>query len=123
VTAKPRSIVAALAVAALCLPAAAVAGTPAHAAATCDISGKERKLGATYVTSLSVTGVSCAKAETFVKAFHKCRHQHGLAGRCTKKVDGYACRETREAIATQYDSRTTCTRGKRRIVQVYTQNT
>jgi hypothetical protein len=105
---------------------AVVVGMPAAAhgasARTCDIHGKERKLGATYVTSLKATGVSCASAVTFVKAFHKCRHRHGRAGRCAH-LDGYRCTEKRESIPTQYDSRATCTRGGRKIVQVYTQNT
>jgi hypothetical protein len=106
----------ALALAALCL------ATEAHAATTCNISGKERKLGATYVTSLSASGVGCARAETVVKAYHRCRHRHGAAGRCPR-VLGYKCSEKREAIATQYDSHATCTHGSRRVVQVYTQNT
>lgn len=100
---------------ALCVPSAAHAGT-------CNISGKERKLGTTYVTTLSAKGVSCAKAITFVKAFHRCRHRHGAAGRCPS-VGGYRCSERRESIAVQYDSRATCVRGSRRIVQTYTQNT
>jgi hypothetical protein len=105
---------------------AVVVGMPAAAhgasARTCDIHGKERKLGTTYVTSLKATGVSCASAEKFVKSFHKCRHRHGKAGRCAH-LSGYRCTEQRESIPTQYDSRATCTRGHRRIVQVYTQNT
>jgi hypothetical protein len=106
----------------LCAPAAANAGPAGHAAAKCSISGKERKLGTTYVTSLTATGVSCSKAETFVKAFHKCRHRKGAAGRCAS-VSGYKCREKREAISTQYDSRATCASGSRKITQIYTQNT
>jgi hypothetical protein len=105
---------------------AVMVGLPAAAhgasARTCDISGKERKLGTTYVTSLKATGVSCASAEKFVKAFHKCRHRHGKAGRCAR-LSGYRCTERRESIPTQYDSKATCTNGHRRIVQVYTQNT
>ena len=40
----------------------------AHGASarTCDIHGKERKLGATYVTSLKATGVSCASESSAV---------------------------------------------------------
>lgn len=109
---------AAVVTAAVTWPAAAHGAS----ARTCDIHGKERKLGATYVTSLKATGVSCASAEKFVKAFHKCRHRHGKAGRCAR-LSGYRCTEKRESIPTQYDSRATCTRGSRRIVQVYTQNT
>lgn len=95
----------------------------AHAAAACNIRGKERKLGTTYVTSLSATAVSCSTAKRFVKSFHRCRHHNGGDdGKCSR-LSGYRCSERREGIATQYDSRATCARGKRKIVQIYTQNT
>ena len=113
-----KLLVAAVVAFAVALPAAAH-GASTH---TCNIRGKERKLGTTYVTALKATRVSCARAQRFVKAFHKCRHRHGKAGRCAR-LSGYRCSEKREAIPTQYDSRAICTRGHRRIVQVYTQNT
>jgi hypothetical protein len=113
----------ALVIAALAAPAGAATGPVAKASAACNIRGMERKLGTTYVTSLNATGVSCSTAKRFVKSFHACRHRHGGAdGRCPH-LSGYTCRERREAIPTQYDSRATCTRGHRKIVQVYTQNT
>jgi hypothetical protein len=115
---------------ALALAAAATApaqaraqGPVASAAATCNISGKERKLGATYVTALSTKGMSCRRAERLVKAYHRCRRSRGGAdGRCPR-VDGYRCSESRTSAPTQYDSRATCRKGSRRIVQRYTQNT
>jgi hypothetical protein len=113
-----KIVVAAFVAAAVALPAAAQ-GSASH---TCNIHGKERKLGTTYVTSLKATGVSCGRAVRFVKSFHKCRHRHGKAGRCAH-LSGYKCSEHRESIPTQYDSRATCTRGHRKIVQIYTQNT
>ena len=117
-----KAICACLATALLAVPAAVQASPVAHAAAACGISGKERKLGATYVTSLTTRHVSCSKAISFVKAFHKCRRKHGPAGKCSR-LQGYTCTEKRESIATQYDSRATCSSGSRNIVQVYTQNT
>lgn len=103
--------------------ASAARGPVAHQSAKCNISGKERKLGATYVTTLSATGVSCSSAQTLVKSFHKCRREHGGAdGKCSK-VSGYKCTEKREAIPTQFDARATCTKGKRKVIQTYTQNT
>ena len=113
-----KLFVAALVAVAVAMPAAAH-GAAAH---TCNIRGKERKLGTTYVTSLKATGVSCTSAEKFVKSFHACRHRHGKAGRCPH-LSGYRCTEHRESIPTQYDSKATCTRGQRKIAQVYTQNT
>ena len=92
-------------------------------AATCNISGKERKLGATYVTSLTTKGVSCSTAQRFVRSFHRCRRSNGGAdGRCAR-LQGYRCSERRTSAPTQYDSRATCRKGSRRIVQRYTQNT
>jgi hypothetical protein len=107
---------------ALALLALAPAG--AHAA-SCNIRGKERKLGATYVTSLSVTKTSCANGERIVKAFHRCRRSNGGAdGRCRRRVSGYRCRERRGAeIRTQYSSRVTCRSGSRRVRHRYTQFT
>ena len=114
----------ALCVAALAAGSAATAADPvAKASAKCNISGKQRDLGATYVTSVTATGVSCSSALKVVKAFHKCRKANGPAGRCVKRVSGYACSEKRESIPTQFDARATCKKGKRTIVQQYTQNT
>jgi len=113
---------AAAAVIAVLAPATAVAGTSAHSASACNISGKGRKLGTTYVTSVTVKGVTCSTALSFVKAYHSCRHKHGVAVYCAR-LRGYRCSEKRESIATQYDSGATCTNGSRRIVQTYTQNT
>jgi hypothetical protein len=113
-----KIVVAACVAAAVALPAAAQ-GSATH---TCNVRGKERKLGTTYVTSVKATHVSCGSALKFVKSFHKCRHRHGRAGHCAH-LQRYRCREQREAIPTQYDSRATCKRGQRKIVQVYTQNT
>ena len=100
----------------LALPAAS------HAR-SCSVSGKERKLGATYVTSVSATGISCSGAFDVVKAFHRCRRSRGGAdGRCPR-FNGYRCSERRTSSPTQFDSRATCRKGGRRVVQRYTQNT
>lgn len=113
-----RPAIALAAVAALTLLLAAPSS-----AATCSVSGKERKLGATYVTSVKARGTSCSKALSLVKAYHHCRHENGGAdGRC-KRIRGYRCSERRTTSPTQYDSRATCKSGDRRVVQQYTQNT
>jgi hypothetical protein len=118
------TIVVALCAAVLTAGTASATTDPvAHASAKCNISGKERDLGATYVTSVTATRVSCSSALKIVKAFHKCRKANGPAGRCVKRVSGYACSERRESIPTQFDARATCKKGKRTIVQQYTQNT
>ncbi len=92
----------------------------------CDIAGKERRLGTTYVTSLEVRGVGCATGERVVKAFQRCRRANGLRGRCTRRVLRFSCAERRpsgESIPTQFTGRVTCRRGTLRVAFVYQQNT
>jgi hypothetical protein len=105
------------------VPAIGAADAPVHAAKACSIKGQERKLGPTYVTSLSVSHVSCSGGKSLVKAYYKCRAKHGAAGRCTKKVSGYSCRETRTGISVQFNAKVTCTNGKKVVKHSYTQNT
>ena len=107
-------------VVALCLSVPTVQAASTH---RCSVAGKERRLGATYVTRLSVRGTSCARGEAVVRAFHRCRHRRGRAGRCSA-TSGYRCSEERFAvIRTQYDSRVTCRRGTARVLHTYTQYT
>lgn len=102
----------------------AVLALPATASAkSCSVAGKERKLGATYVTSLSATGVSCRTAESVVRSFHACRKKNGgTDGRCAR-VRGYRCSDKRREAPTQFDSTTTCRNGSKRITFKYTQFT
>jgi hypothetical protein len=95
----------------------------ATAAGKCSVKGKQRKLGATYVTSVRATGVSCRSALSLVKDYHACRRDRGGAdGRCPR-VNGWRCSENRTTSPTQYDSTATCRKGDRRVKQDYTQNT
>jgi len=108
------------------LPASGgAAATPvAHAAKTCNISGKERKLGTSYVLKLTATRVSCGKAQKLVKAYNACRHEKGKAGRCTRKVSGFSFSERRlDQIDTQYDAKVTAKKGSKRVAFTYTQFT
>lgn len=117
----------------LALPAliavfAIVPATSATAATSCakQIRGKERNLGTTYVTKVSVRGVGCATGLRVVKAFHDCRHENGRAGSCKHKVLGYRCTEKRPASLkspVSYDGDMTCKRGTRRVTSHYQQNT
>jgi hypothetical protein len=114
----------AFALALIPLAGSAHAGPTATAAATCSLSGKERKLGPTYTTSLTVTGVSCATGEGVVKDFYRCRVRNGgKKGRCTTKVRGFSCTETRESIPTQFDAKVSCRKGSARVKHTYTQFT
>jgi hypothetical protein len=101
------------------------AGAPtAHAAGKCSVSKDGRKLGATYVTSLSVTKVSCSSGKKVVKAYNACRRSHGGAkGRCPRPVRGYHCSETRTSIPTEFSAKVGCKDGRRRVNFKYTQFT
>lgn len=113
----------------LALAPVAAARPHARAAKSCSLSSAERggskpsTLGPTYVTSLSATGTSCAKAKRVVRAFHRCRLANGRAGRCARKVRRYRCSEQRSSSPAQIDSSVTCKRGSRRVTHRYTQNT
>jgi hypothetical protein len=125
-TLRRLALVAAAALAGLLLLVSAGQATSrARAAAKCDVKRDGRHLGATYVTSLSATNVSCAKAKRVVKAFNACRKAHGGAdGTCTSSVQSFRCAEKRgAAIPTQYSSRVTCRSAARRIQFAYTQFT
>jgi hypothetical protein len=94
-----------------------------HAAGSC---AAPRYPGNGYFTSLHVTRTSCRTGRKVALAHYRCRTAHGRSGRCSHAVLGYHCKEYRPAsarIPTQYNSRVTCTRGSRRVVFVYQQNT
>jgi hypothetical protein len=95
----------------------------------CNISGKQRQLGASYVTSLKVQGVSCAKAEKVVKAYHRCRHQSGgAAGTCGATLLGFKCKDGQRTGVpnVQYNATAKChkvSNASKRVKSRYTQNT
>ena len=100
-----------------------MSASPASAK-SCSLAGKQRSLGATYVTQLSVTGTSCASAERVVKAYHACRFRRGRAGTCGSTVRTFRCRERRSnVISTQFDAKVTCQKTGARILHSYTQFT
>jgi hypothetical protein len=121
----PKLVAAALAALAAAL-LLGLAAQPSVAASSCHLSSYEqRHLGTTYVLNVKVKGVGCAKAKKVVKAYHGCRHKHGAAGKCAKKVSGgWKCTDKRfNKISIQYDAHTTCKKGTARIFSTYTQNT
>jgi len=124
-TAPTRTLMA-LGAALAFLAFAALLGAPRAQAATCDTQGTAYYLpsGNGYITSLSVTKVGCKTGRKVAQAFFTCRHKHGKAGRCTSKVLGYSCRETKRVQSKsppEIDARVQCTRGARRIVHTYQQ--
>jgi hypothetical protein len=91
----------------------------------CDINGKQRNLGASYVTSIEVAKVSCGQAEKVVTAYHHCRQQNGGAGgTCTTAVMGFECTEgPRQSVpGVQFNATADCRQGDAQIKSSYTQN-
>jgi hypothetical protein len=102
----------------------AAAGPTASAAKNCSIGGDTRKLGASYVTKLSVGGISCATGKSLVRNYHACRRSHGGARGHCGAVSGYRCTERRPISSRfEFDAHATCTRGSRFFSQNYTQLT
>jgi hypothetical protein len=66
-------------------------------------------------TSLKVTKGTCAKATQVALAHYQCRTKTGPAGRCVKRVKGYACNEVRTNLPTEITARVTCTKKKRKV--------
>ena len=95
----------------------------------CNISGKQQQLGASYVTSLKVQGVSCAKGEKVIKAYHQCRHQNGgAAGTCGGTLLGFKCKDGKRTGVpnVQYNATAKChkvSNASKRVKSRYTQNT
>ena len=107
---------------AVALPAGAADGA---SSAKCKLTiSQEEHSGPTYLTSLTVSGTSCAGGLKLVRAFYSCRvASGGVKGYCRRSVLGYHCSEHRSGIPTQFNSTATCVSGRRRVVHSYSQNT
>src|SRR3954447_22006766 len=97
-----------------------VSGSAAASAASCSAP---KYPGSGYFTSLKVTKVSCSTGKKVAIAYYKCRLKHGVSGRCTSRVLGYSCKETRTSIPTEIDARVTCKSGSKKVEHSYQQNT
>jgi hypothetical protein len=104
------------------LAIALLAGAPPARAASCAASNLPRGDG--YITSLTVTKVGCRTGRRVALAYYRCRRRKGKAGRCTARVLGYGCRETkrvRTASPPEINARVSCRRGARTVVHTYQQ--
>src|SRR5215212_1311523 len=115
-------------VSAIAVGSGSAAPTAQKAAFTaCNIDGKQKRLGASYVTSLKVQGVSCAKGEKVVKAYHQCRHANGgAAGACGNTVIGFTCKDGKRIGVpdVQYNATAKCRKvsnADKRVKSTYTQ--
>jgi len=99
--------------------------TTAAALENCNINGKQRNLGASYVTSIQVATVRCGQAEKVIVAYHRCRLSNGGAGgTCKSAVVGFTCTEgpRQEVPGVQYYASVDCRKGGAEIKSAYTQN-
>jgi len=123
ISASPRSSLA-LATALAVFAIAALVGAPGAQAASCSTQSTAFYLpnGNGYITSMTVAKIGCATGRKVAQAFNKCRRAKGREGRCTSKVLGYSCKETkRTKVPTEINARVTCTRGAKRVVHTYQQ--
>jgi hypothetical protein len=127
VSSLTRLFCAACVIAATALLVCAPGGSAATSLKTCKLSlTASEHLGATYVTNLKVGGVTCSAAKDVVKAFNKCRRAKGVNGRCSSRVKGYSCADTRpadERIPTQFNGHVKCKNASKRVNFDYQQNT
>lgn len=101
---------------------AAQAAPTASASKTCSVAGREATFGPTSVTSLSVTGVTCAEGEKVVRAYYRCRlASRSVSGRCVRLVRRFACREIRTTGPTEFSASVTCTKRGATVRHRYTQ--
>ncbi|MEA2392805.1 MAG: hypothetical protein QOJ82_696 [Solirubrobacteraceae bacterium] len=90
----------------------------------CDVRKDGRKLGTTFVTSLTVIRLTCAQGKRVVKAYHACRRATGgVKGTCRAQVRGFRCTERRRRIPRQFAATATCKSGARLVRFSYTQVT
>ena len=82
----------------LALVAFAAIAPSASAAKSCTAPAYPTPNGS--FSSLKVTKTTCAKGSKLATDFHACRTKTGPAGRCVRKVSGYACREQRTTVGT-----------------------
>jgi hypothetical protein len=77
-----------------------------------------------YIYQLKVKGTSCTTGRKVQVAFQACRLKHGRSGRCTKKVDGFTCKEAARSVSLDsFFTAVTCKKGSARINYAFQQNT
>lgn len=74
-------------------------------------------------TSLKATKATCATAKKVALGHYHCRAKNGPAGRCVRRVAGYACAEVRTSTPSKIDARVTCKKEKRKVAFGFQQTT
>ena len=115
-----------IAIAAAIPAGASTAGGGGTAKSPCTLSTDEQfnLVGkGTYITSLKARHIGCDTAKRLVVKYHDCRRDHGgRDGHCSG-FKGYSCSETRETAPQQYSAKARCSKGAKKFVHNYTQNT
>ena len=78
--------------------------------------------GQGYFNKVEAFGISCGGAKDVVIGHYKCRTKNGIKGKCPS-FSGWRCTEKRQAIATEYNAKVTCTKSGRKVVYYYNQDT
>ncbi len=101
----------------------AAAGVSAKSACPLSVS-EQRNLGASYVYTLKVKGLDCAKGKKLVLKFHECRHDNGGADGTCGSVKGYSCNtKILDESPQQFSAKATCTKGSKKFKQTFAENT
>ena len=95
------------------------------AKSACPLSvSEQRNLGASYVYTLKVKGLDCAKGKKLVLKFHECRHDNGGADGTCGSVKGYSCNtKILDESPQQFSAKATCTKGSKKFKQTFAENT
>jgi hypothetical protein len=106
---------------------ASTAAAGATAKSACSLSTDEQfnLVGkGTYITSLKARNVGCEKAKSLVVKYHECRRDNGgRDGHCSSFA-GFSCSEYRnDSAPQQFSAKARCTKGAKKFVHTYTQNT
>ena len=104
---------------------ATASGPTAMASKSCHLTiNQQRHSGATYLTQLSVSGVSCSTGLKLEKAWQACRKKTAGHRTCKKRVSGYSSsQKILGSSKVEYDAKVTMKRGSKKVTFIYQQNT
>lgn len=100
------------------VPASAADGSATAERGGCSLSQRESNgsLGADYVYSLKVRGISCDAGKELTAAFNDCRHDNGGANGKCKRVAGYRCKQRKlDSSPTLLQAKATCKKGSNKF--------
>ncbi len=108
------------------IPAGAASKAPVAKSTSCELTQSETQngLGASYVYTLNVKGISCEKGKKLVLKFHECRHDNGGRDGTCNGVKGYSCNtKILDEAPTQFSAKATCKKGAKKFKQTFGEST